>query len=119
MKGDKCFFWLDVWLGEVPLKCQFPALFQSCEQHNWTVARVFSRGFLGLTFNRSFTQVECVEWEGLGRLLENFVLTLEKDVAFWKWEANSKLSSKSLYMFILNPSVKDVRMIDMWKKNAL
>jgi hypothetical protein len=88
-------------------------LIQSCEQQNWTVAHVFRRGVLGLTFNRSFTHLECVEWEGLGRLLENFVLTPGEDVAFWKLEANSKFSSRFLYRFILNPGVKD--MMDMWK----
>jgi hypothetical protein len=45
--------------------------------------------------------------------LENFVLTPKEDVAFWKLEANSKFSSRSLYRFILNPDVKDMRMMDM------
>jgi hypothetical protein len=79
------------------------------------VAHVFIRGVLGLTFNRSFTHLECVEWEGLGRLLENFVLTPGEDVAFLKLEANSKFSSRFLYRFILNPGIKDMRMMDMWK----
>jgi hypothetical protein len=35
----------------------------------------------------------------------------------WVLEKSGKFSKKYLYKFILNPGIKDVRMLDMWAAN--
>lgn len=115
--GRKTAFWQDVWVTKYSLQTLFPFIFRSYEQQNWTVAQVVQpSGFL-LTFSRSFGPVEKVEWTELNNMLGNVVLTGEEAVVKRDLEKKGRFTTKSLYRFILDPGVCDVRM-DIWKSSC-
>jgi hypothetical protein len=116
--GRKTSFWDDVWLGECPLRIVFPQIYGCCEQQNGLVAEVVLANGLDLTFCRSFGPVEVREWSELGNMMNGLVLNEEEDKVKWAFEASGKFSTKSMYRFILNPGVRDVRMMDMWSVNC-
>jgi hypothetical protein len=92
----------------------FPQIYGCCEQQNGLVAEVVLANGLDLTFCRSFGPVEVREWSELGNMMNGLVLNEEEDKVKWAFEASGKFSTKSMYRFILNPGVRDVRMMDMW-----
>jgi hypothetical protein len=50
--GEKISFWEDVWLGDVPLKIQFPTLFSFCEYHLVSVADSYDEGEWSIDLRR-------------------------------------------------------------------
>ncbi|PUZ70230.1 hypothetical protein GQ55_2G210000 [Panicum hallii var. hallii] len=84
--GKKARFWLDVWLGECPLKICFPILYDACLQQTWSVYQVLHEGVVDLTFRRAFGERELLEWEQLLGMVEGFVLTHEADSVNWALE---------------------------------
>jgi hypothetical protein len=47
--------------------------------------------------------------------LEVIQITEEDDSLIWALEPSGKLSSKSLYRFMVNPGGVDGRMVDLWE----
>jgi hypothetical protein len=86
-----------------------------CHQQNDNVYRILGNGEIELFFSRSFGFVEVREWNELNLLLRDVFLNEEEDMVQWPVEKNFKFSTKSLYMFILNPGVRDLRVLDLWK----
>jgi hypothetical protein len=113
--GRKTMFWRDVWIVDCPLKIMFPALFECCEQTESTVWEVLRFGWINLSFPRSFGPQEVEQWDRLGVMLVNVGLREDRDIVCWKLEKNNKFSTRSLYKFILDPGVKDLRAMDIWK----
>jgi hypothetical protein len=70
-----------------------------------------------LSFNRSFDPDEVQEWQEFSTLLANVSLSISMDKVEWPLDAKKVFSARSLYRFILNPSVRDMRMLGMWKAN--
>jgi hypothetical protein len=78
--GRKCFFWHDVWLGDCPLKIQFPVLFSCCGQPDGTVAEVFDGQRWDLSFNRSLEHMGVAEWQAMNILLSGVVISDQEDM---------------------------------------
>jgi hypothetical protein len=113
--GRKCFFWHDVWLGDCPLKIQFPVLFSCCGQPDGTVAEVFDGQRWVLSFNRSLDHMGVAEWQAMNILLSGVVISDQEDMVSWSLENKGTFTAKSLYRFILNPGVIDSEMMEVWK----
>jgi hypothetical protein len=92
--GKKARFWLDVWLGECPLKIRFPILYDACLQQTWSVYQVLHEGVVDLTFRRAFGERELLEWE---QLLGMVVFT-----------------TASLYRELFFPGVINRELMDVW-----
>jgi hypothetical protein len=55
------------------------------------------------------------QWEKLGQVLGQVCLGAVRDKVNWELERNRKFSTRSLYRFILDPGVKDLRAMEIWK----
>ena len=113
--GSKISFWDDIWLGQIPLRLEFPRILAACEQKEIRVADVIAPHGLHLSFCRSFGPREIEQWGELKIKVAGVSLRSEDDVGFWSLYKNSHYSSKSLYREILHPGFLDLRMRDMWK----
>jgi hypothetical protein len=114
--GDerKVLLWHDVWIEDCPRKILFPSLFECCEQPEITVRDALHCGGLNLSFCRSFGPREVEQWGKLGQVLEHIGLRAKKDNVCWELERHKKLSTHSLYRFIMDPGVKDLRAMEIW-----
>jgi hypothetical protein len=110
----KTFFWTDVLLGKCPLKTLFLAIYECCEQKNDTVAEVLRENSVHLTFSRSFGPSHESEWGKLLVAIAGVSLSERDNVISWDLGKNRNFTSKSMYEFILNPGVWDLRLSDMW-----
>lgn len=82
--GESISFWKDVWLGELPLKNQFPLIFNICSDPEKTMKQMYDGGDWRITLRRSIGEKELVEWNALNIFLEGVHPNLEKDVMRWK-----------------------------------
>jgi hypothetical protein len=106
---------MDVWHDQVPLKNLFPAIFGCCEQQGALVLEILIEDGLNLTFRRSFGRAEMEEWRELNDQVAYRHLTNMEDLGYWALNKYGKYTSKSLYMEILNPGVRDQNLILLWK----
>jgi hypothetical protein len=67
-----------------------------------------------LTFSRSFGTSQEREWGELLLAIAGVPLSERGDVICWELGKKGIFSSKTMYEFILNPGVRDLRMLDMW-----
>ena len=74
-------------------------------------------GGLALSFRRSFGPCEVEEWSQLRGLLQGRTLGVQSDIGYWALNKNGNYTSKSMYEEVVNPGVRDLRMLDMWKSN--
>jgi hypothetical protein len=51
--GENTRFWEDVWMGNTPLKHQYPYLYRIAHHKNATIASVFSTVLLNISFRMS------------------------------------------------------------------
>ncbi|PVH64222.1 hypothetical protein PAHAL_2G217500 [Panicum hallii] len=112
--GKKARFWLDVWLGECPLKICFPILYDACLQQTWSAYQVLHEGVVDLTFRRAFGERELLEWEQLLGMVEGFVLTHEADSVNWTLEKTGVFTTASLYRELFFPGVINRELMDVW-----
>jgi hypothetical protein len=95
--GRKVRFWWDVWIGDCPLKNQFPNIFQICRQQDWSVFEVLGLGDQNLTFRRNFGDKEIEEREELTKMVDGVTLSQEKDRVAWVYEKIELFSTASIY----------------------
>ena len=115
--GKKICFWKDVWLGQVPLGICFPTIYNFCDNPEVLVSEVIRGDGLVLNFRRSFGASEVEEWHQLQFALEGVTLSDQEDEGYWALNSNGKYTSKSMYEEVVNPGLRDTRMVDMWKSN--
>jgi hypothetical protein len=113
--GRKTLFWHDVWWGKCPFKIMFLALFECCEQMDISVNEALHGGEVNLSFCRSFGPREVVQWEELGVTLGQVSLDAVRDKVCWELERSKKFSTHPLYRYILDPGVKDLCAMEIWK----
>jgi len=82
--GSQTLFWIDTWLGDSPLKIQYPTLFSMCRDPNALVADLHSAGDWMIEFRRSLSGDEALELDHLMSLLHSFHLNnFECDKVEW------------------------------------
>ena len=111
--GRKIKFWQDVWCGQVPLRVCFPLLYSCCEEPEELVSNVLMPGGLNLRFRRSFGPRKFLAWNELRATVENQEVNNIPDVGRWGLERNGIYSSRSLYLEICNPGVRDTRIMEL------
>jgi hypothetical protein len=113
--GNKIRFWLDVWVGNCPLKVAFPRLFEICNHQERSVARVLRDGNLNMTFRRNFEAAQGVEWADLTALIEGISLSQLPDFVRWIFEKSGQFSTASLYRELVFPGVVNKWMMSIWR----
>lgn len=100
--GTSISFWDDPWLGDVPLRIKFPSLYTYCADQKATVAELFDGEEWNITFNRSFSNDDLVQWNNLMIDLQAAELNNAdgSDKVSWALTKNKQFTTQSLYRFI-------------------
>lgn len=92
--GTNTKFWEQAWIGEIPLKDQFPRLYRISLQKEAMIAQTLGN----LQFRRPLREWEMQELTMLNDLLESVQLhDSNPDCLQWKWSKDCKFSVKSVY----------------------
>ena len=94
--GGSTLFWLDSWLGERPLRYEFPELFAICSDPMLLVADAVHNGRWNIRFRRTFGLVEADRWEGLLASLP-YSLTDTPDSVSWALSPSKCFTVRSAY----------------------
>lgn len=62
--GQKTRFWEEVWIGETPLKLEFPRLFTLSKDRGCLVANCWEGDGWKLDFNRPLGESDMMDWDG-------------------------------------------------------
>jgi hypothetical protein len=81
--GANTRFWEDRWIGVVPLKQQFPNLYRIIRHKHDSVASVFSKVPLNISFTRSLLGDNLVQWFNLVAKIAHVRLNERADVFGW------------------------------------
>lgn len=76
-------FWNDVWLGDTPLRIQFPKLLSICYMNQDARVREHMENQWDIRFRRMLGQEEEVEWNALSELLQGVVDLEQDDTIEW------------------------------------
>lgn len=113
--GKKIRFWLDVWMGECPLKVTFENSFKICDKQNETVPQLFLEVCWQFNFRRNFGPREMMEWDELQTCLSGVVLTEGQNKVRWELEKSGKFTMKSIYNHLLNTGVENAATKKIWQ----
>lgn len=97
--GRSTFFWQDTWILKVPLRVQFPRLFQICDDSDVLVVDCYLEGTWDIGFRRCFG-MEVADWNKLSNILDTVILDEQEDLVVWGQEKHGLFTAKSLYRCI-------------------
>jgi hypothetical protein len=103
-----------VWLGNMPLSHQYPALYNIIQHKNVLVSTVFATEPLNISFRRGLNDNKWVQWLHLCQRLITIELTSEPDKFIWKLTYTGIFSVKSMYLDWMNDHTVYLRMY-LWK----
>jgi hypothetical protein len=63
--GNQTKFWLNVWLGDVPLKVRYHDLFMICSDPKLMVNKAYEEGEWVIYFRRGLVGGLCAQWQKL------------------------------------------------------
>jgi hypothetical protein len=108
----------DSWLGDCPLKIQFPKLYGIARYPDLEVSRCKVNNEWNIEFRRQFNAAQLEEWERLLEILEQVTLVDGRDEVVWLLEKSQKYTSKSVYRFMTSSGMIDTNMRAVWKSNV-
>ena len=114
--GSLTSFWSDIWLGQSPLKVQFPNIFRICEDPTAMVADCCADiGWL-INFRQILSLEENSSWEELLSVLQNMNLVQGvRDDITWALDSSKAFTTKSLYRFITHRGMCIPASEDVWR----
>ena len=114
--GSLTSFWGDTWLGQTPLKIQFPELFGIGEDPTVSVVDCLENGEWRVNFRRTFSAREADSWNILLDMLQNENLDEnERDEMLWALDSSKNYSTKSLYRFLTHRGVRLPDSDNVWR----
>jgi hypothetical protein len=100
--GQKTRFWEDIWLGDTPLKDQYPMLYNIVNHANVTVAQALASNALNIGFRRVLTPYKWDRWVDLVTRVMSVQRTDSEDTFRWKLTNSGSFTVKSMYLDLLN-----------------
>ncbi|XP_021979691.1 uncharacterized protein LOC110875784 [Helianthus annuus] len=99
--GDKTLFWVDIWLGNVTLKEQFPCLHQLSTKKKTKVQEVYKVVNGGILWDWAWSRVPCSDAEkqemvSLIHRLQQINIVNKGDVWVWKYNEDEEFCVKSV-----------------------
>jgi hypothetical protein len=113
--GANVLFWEDVWVGDTPLKVQYPKLYDYSREKQCTVQECWRGGVNGLWNLRSLSLDEVEQWVDLVDLIQQVQLNEMADEVKWNFEKSGAYTTKSMYKFLLHSGVFNMQMEKVWK----
>ncbi|WMV10212.1 hypothetical protein MTR67_003597 [Solanum verrucosum] len=99
--GRKTLFWNDTWMGQTPLRQQFPDIYILNQQKMATIVEVRNEQGWNLIFRRFLNDWEVERMTQFYNTLEQAKnLTCEEDKLTWKLEKDGKFKVKSAYKLL-------------------
>jgi hypothetical protein len=95
-KGDKIHFWQDIWVGNSPLKIQFPDLYKICDDQEAFVADCYdSEEGWEIGFRRALNCRDVEQWQDLLDILKDVNLNaLTEDELEWALDKSKNFTIK-------------------------
>jgi hypothetical protein len=101
--GTQIRFWEDKWLGDYPLRQQYPALYNIVRHKGDTLSKVMESSPPNMTFRRNLNGQRLASWNTLLQRLEAIQLTNGPDVFRWNLNENGIFSVESMYTALIQP----------------
>ncbi|WMV40904.1 hypothetical protein MTR67_034289 [Solanum verrucosum] len=99
--GRKTLFWNDIWMGQTPLRQQFPDIYILNQQKMAAIVEVKNEQGWNLIFRRFLNDLEMERLTQFYNTLEQAKnLTCEEDKLTWKLEKDGKFKVKSAYKLL-------------------
>jgi hypothetical protein len=98
-------FWEDKWLGNRPLRDQYPQLYNIARKKQDTVAEVLSTEIPSISWRRDLIVPKLVMWNNLVARLANINLTDEGDEFKWSLDPTGVFSVKTHYLALIYQNV--------------
>jgi hypothetical protein len=112
--GTSVRFWEDVWMGDMPLSQQYPALYNIVQHKNVMVSIVFAIVPINISFRRGLNDQKWLQWLHLCQRLMTITLTFESDKFIWRLTDSGIFSVKSMYLDLMNGHTVYLRKY-LWK----
>ena len=117
--GTEIRFWEDSWLGNTPLKDQYPALYNIARGKSDTIAVVLSTSPPNVSFRRDVIGARLASWQALQERLAHIQLEDGHDEFRWSLHENGKFSVDSMYKALLNSEIPaSVNNKKIWKMSG-
>jgi hypothetical protein len=113
--GSQIHFWEDSWLGNSPLREQYPALYSIVHRKSDTIAIVMTTSPPDVTFRRDLICPRLVAWNALLQRLESIQLSTGLDEFRWNLHPNGKFSVGSQYNAIIQSDIPVDNNKKIWK----
>jgi hypothetical protein len=113
--GSQIRFWEDSWLGNAPLREQYPALYNIVRYKSDTIMKVMATSPPDVTFRRDLIGQRLVAWNALLQRLANVQLSPGSDEFRWSLLKNGQFSVDSMYNALIHPLVPVVNNKMIWK----
>ena len=100
--GNQIRFWEDKWLGNHTLREQYPALFNIVRKKHATVASLFDRVHLNVSFRRTLTGHTLTLWHDLVARISHVHLNDNIDVFRWNLNQSGMFTFSSMYSALIS-----------------
>ena len=100
--GNQKRFWEDKWIGNHTLREQYPDLYNIVRKKHATVASVFSRVPLNVSFRRSLTGHLLILWHDLVAQISHVRLNNNADVFRWNLNQAGVFTVSSMYNALIS-----------------
>ncbi|KAJ0585981.1 putative RNA-directed DNA polymerase [Helianthus annuus] len=99
--GDKTLFWIDIWVGEIPLRDKFPLLYQLAKDKRVNVKDCYKQINGGILWDWAWlktpsTDTEKLQMELMQGILNQARVSTASDRWIWKGEDNLDFSVKNV-----------------------
>lgn len=108
-------FWEDVWAGDIPLKLDFPNLYELSADKGILVGTCSEGDGWNLNFKRPLGDRDFGDWESLMNRLDDFRINEENDQFVLLLDKSRDYSTRSMYRRLIFRGVLNKRMIKLWK----
>ena len=103
--GSQVRFWEDIWLGNRPLRQQYPQLYNIVRNKQDTVGQVLSTPQPNLSWRRDLIGNNLAAWNNLATRLAALNLSQEDDEFKWDLDLLGVFSVKTHYRVLINRNV--------------
>jgi hypothetical protein len=95
-------FWEDKWFGNVPLKDQYPCLYNITRKKHLSIASGFSSVPLNITFRRALVGDKLLKWNELVARIAFVQLDDRQDSIKWSLSKQGSFNVQSMYKNLVN-----------------
>jgi hypothetical protein len=104
-------FWEDKWIGNSPLKQQYPSLYRIARHKQSSVASVFSMAPLNISFRISLLEDSLACWHNLVARIIHVRFNERSDVFRWGLNQNGILILRTMHIAMITGNVWQNRLL--------